>query len=261
MNDLIQIQNLSCTYGKHQVLSGVSLSIPPCSILFVMGNNGSGKTTLIKCMLNRQTPTSGTISYQGNELSRIGRTRLARLVSYVPQNIHVGCDYKVKDYLVLGRNPYIAFASPQKRDYELAAFYAEKTGIKSVWEKPFYTLSGGQKQWAVITRALVQETPIIIMDEPMSALDMGKQAELLCLLRDLRNQDEKTIILTSHNPNHCTALDCNVCVLHRERVYAYGPPRQVLRPDMISEIYGDHIELFENGYIGFSLSTESGFVL
>lgn len=254
MNNLIRIDHLNYTYGKHQVLSDISLEIGPRSLLFVMGNNGSGKTTLIKCMLSSYEVTPGTIWYQGEELSRIGRTKFAKMVSYVPQNINISCDYKVKDYLVLGRNPYITFGNPRKQDYELVEFYAEKTRIRNILEKSFHTLSGGQKQWVVITRALVQETPIIMMDEPMSALDMGKQAELLGLLRDLRDRGGKTVILTSHNPNHCTVMDCNVCLLHRKRIYAYGSPRQVLTPETVSEIYGENVKVAENGYIGFCLS-------
>jgi iron complex transport system ATP-binding protein len=99
----------------------------------------------------------------------------------VPQNINMNCDFRVKDYLVLGRNPYIVFGNPKSSDYELVEFYADKTGITDILEKNFNSLSGGQKQWVTITRALVQETEIIIMDEPMSALDMGKQAELMML--------------------------------------------------------------------------------
>lgn len=255
MNSLIQIANLNYAYSKRMVLSGVSLEIPAGALLFVMGNNGSGKTTLIKCLLDNRKTAPGTISYQGEDFSHISLTRLARLVSYVPQNISPSCDYKVKDYLVLGRNPYIAFGGPQKQDYELAALYAERTGIGQLLETPFQTLSGGQRQWVVITRALVQETPVILMDEPMSALDMGKQAELLCLLRDLRERDGKTVILTSHNPNHCIALDCQVCLLHRKKVYAHGSPREVLSPETVSEIYGEQIEVQENGYIGFRLGT------
>lgn len=252
MSSLIQIENLSYTYGSHQVLSEISLEIEEGALLFIMGNNGSGKTTLLRCLLGGEAPP-GTVRYQGEDISRIGRVKLARLVSYVPQNIHAGCDYKVRDYLVLGRNPYISWGNPQRRDYELVALYAQRTGITDILDKPFDTLSGGQRQWVAITRALVQETPVIMMDEPMSALDMGRQAELLCLLRDLREREGKTVILTSHNPNHCTALDCLVCLLRRTRLYRSGTPRQVLTEETVAEIYGEHVRIMENGQIGFSI--------
>lgn len=253
MSSLIQIENLSYTYGNHQVLSGISLEIEEGILLFIMGNNGSGKTTLLRCLLGGGEAPPGTVRYREEDVSRMGRSRLARLISYVPQSIHAGCDYKVRDYLVLGRNPYISWGNPQRRDYDLVALYAERTGITGILDKPFHTLSGGQRQWVAITRALVQETPVIMMDEPMSALDMGRQAELLCLLRNLREQEGKTVILTSHNPNHCTVLDCLVCLLHQTRLYRCGPPRQVLTEETVTEIYGEHVQIMENGQIGFSI--------
>lgn len=123
----------------------------------------------------------------------------------------------------------------------------------NILEKPFNTLSGGQKQWSAITRALIQETSIIIMDEPMSALDMGKQAELLMLLKSLKEKDSKTIILTSHNPNHCLSLKSTVCLLHKQKIFALGSPECVFNTTNVFEIYGEYVELSKNNYVEFKV--------
>lgn len=246
MSDIITIKNLSCAYGKSKVLNDISFCVEPQSIVFIMGNNGAGKTTLLNCLLNNIKATRGEIWYNGELLENISKEKLARTVSYVPQNVNINCDFKVKDYLILGRNPYISLGNPKDSDYEIVEKYAVKTGIIGIIEKPFNTLSGGQKQWVAITRALVQETPILIMDEPMSALDIGKQADLLMLLKELAS-DGKTIILTSHNPNHCFYLkDSKVCLINDNAILSYSSAETAFSLKNIKAVYGEHVFLSED---------------
>lgn len=253
MNKYISLKNISCCYGKKEILSNISMDIDKGKIVFLMGNNGSGKTTLLKCLLNNIPIQKGSILFEGKEISHISKSDFSKLISYVPQNININCDLKVKDYLVLGRNPYIAFGSPTSYDYEIVEKYALQTGILNILTQPFHLLSGGQKQWVTITRALIQETPVLIMDEPMSALDLEKQAELLILLKNLKKQLGKTIILTSHNPNHCFCLDSSVCLLNHKKILAFGHPKQVFTQKNISDVYGPHILLNNNNFIEFNL--------
>lgn len=191
--------------------------------------------------------------FEGENIANISRERFAKMISYVPQNLNTSYgDLKVKDYLILGRNPYILLGNPRKSDYDLVETYSMRTGIQELLNIPFRHLSGGQKQWVAITRALVQETPVILMDEPMAALDMGKQAVLLALLDELRSDDEKTIILTSHNPNHCMMLESTVCLLHENKIYSIGKPIEVFSETNVNAIYGNNIKVYNHEYIGFS---------
>ena len=253
MNKYISVKNISCCYGKKEVLSDISMDIDKGKILFLMGNNGSGKTTLLKCLLNNIPIQKGSILFDGKLVSDISKSDFSKMISYVPQNINLNCDLKVKDYLVLGRNPYIAFGSPTSCDYEIVEKYALQTGVLEILTQPFNSLSGGQKQWVTITRALIQEAPVLVMDEPMSALDLEKQAELLILLKRLKDEFGKTIILTSHNPNHCFCVDSIVCLLNHKHVLAFGNPKQVFTQEHIYDVYGPHILLRTDNLIEFSL--------
>lgn len=252
MNSVI-INNLSCSYGKHSVLNNVSFEVKKNDLLFVMGNNGCGKTTLLKCILNSVSSFSGTIRIDDNIIKNISQKQFSKIVSYVPQNININCSYKVKDYLVLGRNPYIVMGNPKKKDFDIVEKYAIETGITDILNHDFHTLSGGQKQWVAITRALVQETPIIIMDEPMSALDLGKQAELLELLFQLKKKG-KTIILTTHNPVHSLSIESNVCLIHNNHILKYGKAKEVLTRENINLVYGNKVKINQElGHISFKV--------
>lgn len=143
----------------------------------------------------------------------------------------------------MGRSPYIKFGlSPSKADFEIVEKYAEKLGICDILTSTFNELSGGQKQVVAITKALIQETPIIVMDEPMSALDIGKQAEILILINQLITES-KTIILTSHNPNHALLTNCKVCLINEGQVISYGLNKNVLTPENLEKVYGKNVKL------------------
>lgn len=126
--------------------------------------------------------------------------------------------------------------------------YANLMGIQNILNSNLMHLSGGQLQLVAITRALVQETPIIIMDEPMSALDLGNQVTILRLIKDL-SQLEKTIIFTTHNPNHAIALNCDICLLDAGQVVVSGKAKSVLTLEVIQKVYGDSFCMSNNEYI------------
>lgn len=253
MTNIIEIADVSCSYGKKQVLRDISFSVRENTIFFLMGNNGSGKTTLMNCILNNRKVQKGNIYILGKSVSEMSEKELSKVISYVPQIISINCEFKVKDYLVLGRNPYISLGNPSDKDYSIVFETAEKMKLGDILEHKFNELSGGQKQWCSIARALIQETPIIIMDEPMSALDMGKQSELLLMLKRLIDTEKKTVILTTHNPNHCMKLESEVCWLHEKSVCAVGKSHDVFTEDRIKAVYGEHVCLNPYSYIDFDI--------
>ena len=244
MSDAIRVKALTCSYGKHSVLENISLSVQTGDLVFLLGNNGCGKTTLVKCILN-MIPYSGSISVRNTLSSTLTPNMFAKLVSYVPQSINVSCDYSVKDYLLFGRNPYIQLGRPQQSDYAIVDKYASQTGVQDYINQSFQTLSGGQKQLVAITRALVQETPVIIMDEPMSALDLGSQADILKLLMSMKSTG-KTLLLVSHNPLHALCCNGTVCLLDNKHIVAYGPSNEILNDRNIRQIYGNNVKLHQD---------------
>jgi len=254
-NPAIHIENLCFSYEKAMVLKRLSMDIEQGRICFVMGNNGSGKTTLLKNLMGFLVPQLGEIQIQGKPIASLDRQVMSKLISYVPQAIHLNTDFTVVDYLSLGRTPYTGFSSKlSDEDYDIIERYSVMLGVDLIYDIPFNKLSGGQKQIVAIARSLIQDTPLIIMDEPMSALDLGKQMEVLKILGDLTIQG-KTIVLTTHNPNHALAVDSNACFLQQGELVALGESCSVVREDILQQVYGDFIRL-DHGekmdFVGFA---------
>ncbi len=244
----ISVQGIRFAYDKNEIYNDFSLDIPENSIFFIMGINGCGKTTLLKNICSFLRVDSGSIEIQGKNQFAYDSKALARIIAYVPQMIRLNSDFTVKDYLVLGRTPYKDFcAAMDAGDYAIVEKYTKKLGLTGLLEKEFNTLSGGQKQIVAICRAMVQETPIIIMDEPMSALDLGRQADFLTLIMNLKSAG-KTVVLTSHNPNHALALGnhCDVCFIHKKKIIGVGPCGNVLSQNNIRAIFGEKV-IFDEG--------------
>ena len=255
-NDIaVSIKDISFSYDTKEIYNGLSVDFPKDKISFIMGENGSGKTTLLKIICNFLQIRSGEIEVLGKNIHEYDVRGLAKAIAYVPQIINLNNDFLVKDYIVLGRAPYIPFGSnPSESDYAKVEEYAKIFAIDEFLDVNFNTLSGGQKQIAAIVRAMVQETPIIVLDEPMSALDMGKQAEFLSLVLKLRKEG-KTIILTSHNINHAFAIkdDCEICLIHEQKMIGHGLYQDVLSEENINAIYGDNVKLESSGNISFNI--------
>lgn len=239
----VHIEDICFAYESEMVLKHLSIDIAPNSICFIMGNNGSGKTTLLKNILSFLTPQHGIIQIDGKNISNIDKQTMSRLVSYVPQAIHLTTDFSVIDYISLGRTPHIGVLNKMTvKDYQVIEDISVLLGVNEIYEIPFNKLSGGQKQMVAVARSLVQDTPVLIMDEPMSALDIGKQVELLKVLHSLA-ENGKTIILTTHNPNHALALESNSCFLKQGEMVAFGKSSDIIQDALLHEIYGSSISL------------------
>ena len=182
-NSFIQLNDVCFSYDKEMVLKHLSIDIEEKSLVFIMGINGSGKTTLLKNLMGFLLPQSGKIRIDGIDVGTVDRHTMSRLVSYVPQAIRLNTDFSVMDYMSLGRTPHLRMVAKMgKADFELIDRYAEWLDVKQFYGIPFNKLSGGQKQMVAVTRSLIQDTPLIVLDEPMSALDIGRQVDLLRIM-------------------------------------------------------------------------------
>lgn len=255
---MIEFEAVSCRYGSAApIFENKSFSIPDRSITMLLGANGSGKTTLLKCLTNQLRPYSGSVSIDGAPLAGISPRELAKLVSYVPQGLDKDVDYTVLDFIAFGRTPHMGLLdSPSERDYEIAREYARRQGITHLSGQPVNAISGGERQLVYITRALVQDTPVIIMDEPMSALDFTNQARMLKTISELA-QNGKTVLLTSHNPNHALAISSNVLLIDRSRNIIWGEAKEMLtNNDVLLNTFGEQVRCVKAdkfNYVVFSI--------
>ena len=235
---MISIKNLSFGYIKNKlVLDDVSLDFTKGQIIALIGRNGSGKSTFLDCLLGINE-YSGDIVIDDHNIKDLSNKEYARYVSFIPQSVQINIDYSIRDFISFGRNPYLKIGqTPSKEDFELVEEYAKKCGIQDLLNKDINKVSGGERQLAFIARALTQETPIIIMDEPTAALDFGNQQKLFKTMIELVKEG-KTIIFTTHNPNHLVNLRCEIYAVKDMKIFKINE----LDEKTIKDIYEEEFE-------------------
>lgn len=240
----IEIKNLSFEYDKqNKVLDDLTLNIEEGQIVAILGKNGCGKSTLLDCIIGFNKIPDNTILIDNIDINSLSKTNLSRKMAFISQNTTINIDYTVKEFISFGRTPYLSFnGSLTKEDEELIISCADKCDIKNILDKSITKISGGERQLAYIARSLVQNTPIIIMDEPTASLDFGNQQRLFKTIKEL-NSSGKTIVFTTHNPHHVLNLDCDVVVIKDNKIYITGKASEIINNDNIKAIYGDDIIL------------------
>ena len=239
----IEVSELSFGYNKKQlVLKDLEMRCKAGSINVILGLNGSGKTTLIKILAGLLKASTGEVVLNGKKLEDLSIVARSKIMSYVAQRSELIDDFTVKDYLLFGKVNHIAFyRSPREEDVKNVEAYAEKFNVTRFLDKKLGELSGGERQIVSICAAVIQNTEIIILDEPTSALDIKNQHSILSLLREISKHENKTILLSSHNPNHALYLDCNVFLMKDGAIFGNGPAREMITVEKLKPIYGDDV--------------------
>lgn len=247
MNKAIEVANLSYGINNIEILHQCNLTVNKGEIMAIMGPNGCGKTTLINCILGFNTVGNDKIFICNEDLSKMKRSQIAKRISYVQQSNQNESGLHVYDYLSLGRIAHKNFGENiNQKDDNIIKSVAEEIGITAFLYRPMMNLSGGEKQLAMIAKALVQETDIIVMDEPASALDFANQAKLLNQIKKV-NKLGKTIIFSTHNPNHVLALNAKTCIMQAGKIEMIGGIQECISSGLFNEIYGDCIKVISDG--------------
>ncbi|MDR3216874.1 MAG: ABC transporter ATP-binding protein [Clostridiaceae bacterium] len=249
-NNVIACEALSFAYRKSgPIFENVSFSVDKGEILTLLGVNGAGKSTLLNCIATLLTPKSGEIFLCGKSTKNMSVKEVARVIGYVPQVHNFAYAYTVREFVVMGRTPYIgAFATPRKEDYTKAEAAISMIGIEGLMSKAVTELSGGEKQQVSIARAIAQESTVIMLDEPTAHLDYGNQARTIRLVKKL-SEDGYTIILTTHIPDHPIMLGGRVAVLEKGGTLTVGEPETLLTEERLSSLYGMPIRLIKEDSI------------
>jgi iron complex transport system ATP-binding protein len=240
---LIEARGLSIGYQRTVVAREIEVSVAPGEVVCLLGPNGSGKTTLFKTLLGLIRRMEGAVSVAGRDIDAWPRQDLARQVAYVPQ-AHISVfPYAVRDMVVMGRTAHLGlFSSPGEADRKRADDALAGLGIAHLAEREYSRVSGGQRQLALIARALVQDAPAIIMDEPTASLDFGNQALVLSEVKRLARSG-LGIVLSTHDPDHAFAAGSRVLLLHEGRVLADGAPKEVLTKARLEQVYGVPVDI------------------
>ncbi|WP_439622065.1 ABC transporter ATP-binding protein [Shinella sp.] len=234
----LALKSLAFGYRDREIGHAVSLSLAEGEVLALLGANGAGKTTLFKTMLGLLPVKAGAVTLDGKPLSAWSRRERALRIAYVPQAHAAPFPFTVRDVVLMGRAAHLrAFAMPVERDRAIADAALESLGITGLADTSCTEISGGERQLALIARALAQQARIIVMDEPTANLDYGNQMRLLAHIRTLAGQG-LAIVLSTHNPDHALQVADRVALLKDGTLMALGAPADTLTPQTLKDIYG-----------------------
>ncbi|MGD0461737.1 MAG: ABC transporter ATP-binding protein [Tepidisphaeraceae bacterium] len=241
---LLQAKDVGHAYGARIALRGVSVSLDSGQVVGLIGPNGSGKSALIKALLGHVQAT-GEISWRGKNIRAWRPRELARLVAYLPQSPRHEPGQTVAETLRLGRAPYWgAFGLESSADQRVTLDVARLLGLEDLLDRPMDQMSGGQRQRVYIGRCLTQEPAALLLDEPNTFLDLKHQIDLWRLLRDLASKRNLAVLLASHELNIAGAHADRLMLLHDGLLAASGSADAVLRPEILSTVYGVGIERY-----------------
>jgi len=244
---VIGLRSVTVHLGGRPVVDRVDAVVDGGEWLALIGPNGAGKTTLLRAIA-RLVPFAGDISLDGRPVAELSRSELARLVAVVPQEPSTPPWMTVGEYVLLGRTPHLGpLAKEGAHDREAAARALGRLDLLPFVQRRLGTLSGGEKQRVVVARALAQEAPIVLLDEPTAALDIGHQQQALDLLDVLRQESGLTLVAAMHDLTLAAQYADRMLLLDGGRVVADGTPVDVLTEARIAEHYGAAIDVVDVG--------------
>jgi ABC-type cobalamin/Fe3+-siderophores transport system ATPase subunit len=245
---MLKIQNLSASYHGHQVLHDVSFEVKNSEVLALIGPNGAGKSTIIRAA-SGVIPSTGIVQTNGDDFHALDPMQRAKYVAVVPQAISLPPAFTVWETVLMGRTPYLGFlGNASSHDEELARQALTRVNALAFAERRVGELSGGEAQRILLARALCQSTPILLLDEPTSHLDLQYQVSLLELIRDLAQKENLAVLIALHDLNLAARYADRVALLVGGRLDAIGTPRDVLTPEKISNAYCLPVQVVEHPF-------------
>ena len=239
----IEIKNMSFSYGSHEVLHDINVSIPDATLVNVLGPNGVGKSTLFRCILGLNSGYTGEILVNGKDLKNLSIQERAREISYIPQSHAPVYDYEVLDVVLMATGTDLGMLrTPGPRHRKRSYRALERIGIEHLAHRTYTQISGGEQQLVLIARALAQDAKTIIMDEPTSALDYGNTVRVLSCVKQLAHEG-LSIVQSTHQPDQAFLYSDKTLIVNEGRVFAYGDPKDVITSESVSAIYGVDVEV------------------
>lgn len=250
--DSINIQNLHFGYDNRVIFNDLSVSFPQGGFCSILGPNGSGKTTLLKCVAGLLKPDSGTIQLNGKPMSEYKMTEMARTLAYVPQYQDIVFDISVFDYVMLGRNPYqTPWEMQRPEDKEVVEDILQRCKVWKYRDNLLQALSGGERQRVMIARAMAQQTGIMLLDEPLSNIDVTHKFEIMDILQQLNEEQGVSILIILHDLPIAKSYSKQILLLKEGNVLQYGDRNAVLTEGNIRNCFdlSDVYLISEEGFI------------
>jgi len=235
---VLAARGLSIGYDSRTVAAGIDLAVARGEVLCLLGPNGAGKTTLFKTLLGLIPPLAGDVMIGERLLGSLTRAELAKSMAYVPQAQVMEFAYTVLDLVLMGRTAHLGpFSAPGRRDHERARAALADLGIADLADAEANRISGGQRQLCLVARALAQDAPLLVMDEPTASLDLGNRLLVLERVRALKAQNYG-VVFSTHDPDQARELATTVAVIAGGSLAAYGAPEDTVTGPILSAIYG-----------------------
>lgn len=239
----LKVENLKFNIDKKEILKDISFEVPRGSFVGIIGPNGCGKSTLLKNIYRLYKPSSGKITLDNKDLTKMKDKDCAKEIAVLAQESNSQFDFTVEQIVKMGRYPYKSiFEDYSKSDLQMVKDTLEKVGLNNYSNRSFSNLSGGEKQRTLIARALVQNTDFLILDEPTNHLDIGYQIQLMDLIKSLNI----TTLSAIHDMNMASMYCDYLIVMKNGQIKDFGKVKDVITPEMLKEIFG------VNAYVGIN---------
>jgi iron complex transport system ATP-binding protein len=243
----LAVEALAFGYPGRTVGEAASFALTPGEVLCLLGPNGGGKSTLLKTVLGLLSPLAGTIRFDGEDMAGWDPRRRALAFGYVPQTGAGQFAFTVAEMVLMGRTAHrSAFAAPSAADRAITDAALAALGIAPLADRDWLKISGGERQLALIARALAQQPQVLVLDEPTANLDFGNQVRVLAEIGKLAKQG-LAVIFATHHPEHAFACADRVAILHNGRLARLGTPADIITPETMHLVYGIAVDVVPIG--------------
>jgi iron-chelate-transporting ATPase len=236
---LFALEGVGFSIADRVLLEPLTLDLAAGQVIGILGHNGSGKSTLVKLLARQQRPSRGSLRFAGRPIESWDNRAFARRVAYLPQQTPPAAGMLVKELVALGRYPWHgALGRFGQRDRDKVAEAIALTDIERFADRLVDSLSGGERQRAWLAMLVAQDADCLLLDEPIAALDLAHQIEVLALVRQLSHQAGLGIVVVLHDVNMAARFCDEIVALHSGRLIARGAPEEIVRPEVLRAIYG-----------------------
>jgi len=256
MTDEVRLgaRDLSLGYGSTPIVEGLTVDVAPGAVTAIVGPNACGKSTLLRGLARLMSPAAGQVILDGSDISRLRTKDVAKRLGLLPQSSIAPEGITVADLVTRGRFPHQTMLRQFSRaDQQAVADAMAATGVTAIAGRPVDQLSGGQRQRVWIAMVLAQQTPLILLDEPTTFLDIAHQIELLDLFADLNAEQGCTIVAVLHDLNHACRFADQIIAMKAGAIVAQGNPTDVITAALVEDVYGLECQVIDDPETGTPL--------
>lgn len=242
--DSLQTKDLSYSVDQADILLNINAEIPLGSMTAIMGLNGAGKTTLLRVLSSYLTPSKGLVFLSNANIHKIPTKQLAKTLSYVPQDFPTDFPFTVYELVMMGRFAWQKGLFHEEEDHKKVLLVLRDLNLLDFKDRMVSSLSGGEKQRVLLARAVVQEAPVILLDEPVNHLDIKNKVEILKLLKKQNEQHHKTIVAVMHDFSDVRRYFDRVLFLKNGHLVFQGEQKKAFEPERLAEVFETEVKDF-----------------